>query len=285
MLKKLFKNQLGFTLIEAIISIAIVGIVVAPISAIYFGSLQQSIEAKDKLRASELAQLYIENIKERSYDDFMDIYSAVSGSSITITATDFGGGNYFEGFPNVSYMDDYRVTIEYDQASTDYAEYALTQAAVQFDDFDVTIDIDSSATYGIVATYNNGVNQYFFTDDGTMDITINSSFLLIDSEFNTVNVSSNAIQINCNADITDIAQITFNIKNETSNDSSIYIYRQDDTKVEAIVNSLEGRNYRNYNLNNYSTDVSTGIFIIEVTIEDVMTNEELAHVYATKIYE
>ncbi|MDA3845230.1 MAG: prepilin-type N-terminal cleavage/methylation domain-containing protein [Vallitaleaceae bacterium] len=56
-------NNSGFTLVEAIITIVIVGIIVTPISMVFLGSLQDAIEAKEQLKANQMAQLFVVNIR------------------------------------------------------------------------------------------------------------------------------------------------------------------------------------------------------------------------------
>jgi prepilin-type N-terminal cleavage/methylation domain-containing protein len=58
-------NQAGFTLLEVIISLAILGIVVFPISSIFTGSARQSQKSKERLQANHTAQKYMEFLKSK----------------------------------------------------------------------------------------------------------------------------------------------------------------------------------------------------------------------------
>lgn len=63
----------GFTLIEAVVTVAIVGIVVTPIAMIFQGVLMDTIETKDQLKATQLAQQYVESFRVMSYEDLVAI--------------------------------------------------------------------------------------------------------------------------------------------------------------------------------------------------------------------
>lgn len=58
----------GFTLVEAIVSVAIVGAVITPIAIIFQGSLENSIETRTKLKANQLVQQYVEAVEVMEYD-------------------------------------------------------------------------------------------------------------------------------------------------------------------------------------------------------------------------
>ena len=57
-LHKKINNERGFTLVEAIATIAIFGIVVTPIALVFQNALQSSIETREQLKANQLVQQY-----------------------------------------------------------------------------------------------------------------------------------------------------------------------------------------------------------------------------------
>lgn len=59
-LKQLICGNNGFTLVEAIVTVAIAGVIVVPISIIFQGVLLDTVETKDQLKATQLAQQYTE---------------------------------------------------------------------------------------------------------------------------------------------------------------------------------------------------------------------------------
>lgn len=55
-------NDRGLTLVEIIVSIAILGIIVAPLSSLFVNTVKNNAMAKDKMTASQLAQKTMEKI-------------------------------------------------------------------------------------------------------------------------------------------------------------------------------------------------------------------------------
>ncbi|SMB95012.1 hypothetical protein SAMN00017405_0309 [Desulfonispora thiosulfatigenes DSM 11270] len=56
------KNSQGITLIEIILSLAILGIIIYPISTLFITSINSNIAARDYLTATQLAQKYMEKV-------------------------------------------------------------------------------------------------------------------------------------------------------------------------------------------------------------------------------
>jgi len=70
-----WKSDKGFTLIEAVASIVIVGLVVIPIGTIFSGVLANTMETKEKFQATQIAQQYIEAVKSMSFEEVEKINS------------------------------------------------------------------------------------------------------------------------------------------------------------------------------------------------------------------
>lgn len=60
-----FNNNRGLTLIELIVTLGILGIIITPLSALFINSAKYSRFAEDKLKATSIAQEYMEKIKSQ----------------------------------------------------------------------------------------------------------------------------------------------------------------------------------------------------------------------------
>ena len=96
--KSKLKSQCGFTLIEVIVTVAIIGIVTTPIALIFQGALASSIETRQQLIATQLNQQYVEKIKLMDMNDFNHLDGKVfdeSGYEVSVTLLDLSESDKF----------------------------------------------------------------------------------------------------------------------------------------------------------------------------------------------
>lgn len=86
-IRSFIKNQQGFSLIEAILTVAIVGIAVIPISVVFTQTMGTTVRTRKQLDANELAQEYVEEVRGKSFDDFYDMFPIPSSTSIELDST------------------------------------------------------------------------------------------------------------------------------------------------------------------------------------------------------
>ncbi len=70
-------EESGFTLVEAIVSVAILGMVVTPIALIFQGALVSSIDTRVKFQSNQLAQQYVESVKGMTYETLQELDDAL----------------------------------------------------------------------------------------------------------------------------------------------------------------------------------------------------------------
>ena len=315
-----FIKTSGFTLIEAIVTVAIVGAVITPIALIFQGALVTSIETKDKMRATHLSQQYIEALKVLDFDT---LKSLVIDSDGIVTSSNYTTYD----LPEV--LDDYLVEVDLHYASTDHdgtdAEFNLDNANFKMDtdidsvvvDSDLYILLESSiSSQSTIYSSNNPydatplVKEHEYSgsvnSDRNMLITLadhsNGTVghytitLVQDGETKTVNyvsgVFNHNIIIMCNDEISDVAMVNDTkiiVTNTTADTVNIYVY---ESPLDTIDPDIEVGNGSVSQIRGVAevNPLSHRIYEIEVTIKvdtgtvdglgDVIY-EELSHVVAT----
>lgn len=173
-------NNKGMTLIEIIITLTILGIVVAPLMSMFITSQKVNQESEMKYNAIQLAQKYMEDIKS---DNNLDVSSG-SGYSGT-------GGNYTKTIPNDG---GYRLMIDINE--NDVVELEDVDAVIVPETFDQTVNVDAGGAVEVNAYKNDenirinllggggkikvndgftGVRLYIFKSDTSYDYSISGS--------------------------------------------------------------------------------------------------------------
>ena len=95
-MKKIF-NQRGLTLIEIIVTLAVLGVVVAPLMSMFVTSQKVNVESKKEYEALQLAQKYMEEIK--AMDSLsMSAFSPVDYDVISAEVSRFTGHVSSDGY-------------------------------------------------------------------------------------------------------------------------------------------------------------------------------------------
>lgn len=69
MFRKITKNRNGMTMVELMMAIAIIGIVVVPLTRVLFKSMRSAMSFGDANKAVQLAQDLMEEIKQKKWDE------------------------------------------------------------------------------------------------------------------------------------------------------------------------------------------------------------------------
>lgn len=280
-MKRLWRilNQVnGFSLIEAIITIAIVGIIVVPISMVFTGSLRHATEARELLKVTQLAQLYIENIKAKSDVELMDFFIS--------TPTDVIGERTLEpddvdisGFPIIP--EGYKARLMFDKGDASLSSYSNpTQVAVEIDGVitlypdppgmksrEITIDYDNDHTYASIE------NKITSNDD------------VITTSTQTITNEDYAIKINCgNSDL----DTTITVNNETPTTVKLYIYTNPLSTMDLEVDGINYMKIDNLQEGSTATDKIYAVTVQIIEDNEVGNDDDdevVAEVSATKIDE
>ncbi|QXM05999.1 prepilin-type N-terminal cleavage/methylation domain-containing protein [Crassaminicella indica] len=82
---KFLKDENGLTLIEIIISIAILGIIIVSFSSLFVSTIKNNVSAEEKLIANQLAQKYIEEVIGNIDDYIKDGDTTIHENGMIIT--------------------------------------------------------------------------------------------------------------------------------------------------------------------------------------------------------
>ena len=76
---KQLKRNKGFSLVEVLMAVCILGLVAAPILQMFYSSYSMSLKSKQTLAAADLTQHIMEYISANSFDD----YTSASNAALT----------------------------------------------------------------------------------------------------------------------------------------------------------------------------------------------------------
>lgn len=152
-LHKWFNSEKGFTLIEAVVTVAIVGAVITPIALIFQGALTSSILTRDQLKVTQLTQQYVEALEALEFDDIKTLVDTDGGIVDSSTAVTYGLPPLIDGTTvtvDLHYGDertDNTPDPEYNTAfdTPDYELDPLTGLTLLSLDYDMFLHLDSSA--------------------------------------------------------------------------------------------------------------------------------------------
>lgn len=222
-LYNLMKEDKGFSLIEVIVTIAVIGIVLIPLATFFINTSKYSINTKEQLLANEIAQQYVEGLKAKSYNSFIDFFDG--NTSRTITSDD----GSIEGFSKLP--DGFTVHISYDK--TIMSDYEISE---HVDEVDFTINLNSAFGH---YTINDSDNNQIYSNSENKDINL---YILYDYSGDDIKFSEDnkfknlitsidignikAFKIKCNnirTSNSNKVSTNINIRNKTSD--FIYVYK------------------------------------------------------------
>ncbi|MDW5300401.1 MAG: type II secretion system protein [Sedimentibacter sp.] len=230
-MRKLLNNK-GLTLIEIIITLAVLGIVIAPLMSMFITSQKINTESENEYNAIQLAQKYMEEIKG------MDVLDTDNADGYPyITSEDTYKRNLTE--------DGYDLTISVKKAGMQSGEVGVDNPADLVTEFSTLKIKKESVIYwdGFGTVTNNG--------NGDVDIVI-------------TNADKKNIKVLLNTD----AEI--GITNERSDEVTLYIYNiVGDTTYDCVVDVVKGQVNKIYN--NYTED-EDDIVSFDKTAKNILYN-------------
>ncbi len=274
---RIIKNEKGFTLIEAIVTIAIVGIAFTPIAFIFNSSLMTSIETREQLVANQLAQKYVEEIKAFSINDLNNLVGETTsttkdGYKIEYTINKLAEDYKIDGSATFEY--DYKIeltTVEENKFKLYGASTANPQELIESD----IIYTGDENIREINLIYDMGKVSitHSVSEDNHVDVKLINGISLTNEQLDL---------IECNApNGTTNVKTRINVTNKDSGKITLHVLKVTDDQVNPTINYIEG-NIETVYLN--KTENSTEFDLIYTITVSVKKNEKLLNtVTATKI--
>jgi len=305
----ILQSNKGFSLIEAIVTVAIVGIAMVPISMVFTQTIHTTVDTRKQLEANELAQEYIEAIKAKSLTSLSDLFCT---GAVDID-TDGDGTNdgrakelnasttasEFEAIGLKVLPKNFKATISYNDR-VDLPAYTIADghAPVEVDTI-ITIDSGHSPTIQV----DDGLGTSL--PSGT--VVTNKRVILLQARRNTgklivsyfdtdslsgqsasIDLSKKAIRIVIGNDprtkqLDTIIKVDSNLKERLN----VYIYEDKDNQIKATTEIINGVVSISRNLTKMP-DPDNNHRIVEIGVEIKDTNngdKVLAKLTTTKIDE
>lgn len=293
---KLLQSNKGFSLIEAIVTVVIVGIAMVPISMVFTQTINTTVDTRQQLQANGLAQEYIEAIKSKEFSEFDSLFSGGTSRVLT-SATDFAALG-LEVLPK-----NFKATISY-ATDVDLAAYALPAGKTPVDvdtiiniegGYDPIVDVrngDSSGSINYptaaIASTNRTILIRARRDTNFLEVLYYDGGILKGSGYST-SLSEDAVRIvmgNSGSTVTYVNQLSTIIQVDSNlpRELNVYIYETGANTVNATTEILSGFISFSRNLTEV-TDAERRIVEIQVEIRDTVTDEVLAVLTTTKIDE
>ena len=284
------KSNDGFSLVEAIVSVVILGLAIVPISMVFTQTVHQTVDTRRQLEANELAQYYVEALKSRSFDDYYVLFAGGLENTFNETTN-------MTTYNMADVPENYQVKI-YMETAIDLEAYKLPSInAAEPVDAIITIGSDASRTLEIA----NGIGSLktsFLTSTTTYDRRIE-----VDAEraTNSVDITyyeGTVAQTSYNFGLTDNAirfvmgdtqktgsyDIAININSNVTSELKINIYEGKDDSIHTTTAVESGLVSVSRNLK--TVDPYTHRIVeLRVEVYDTITGDMLASLTGTKIDE
>lgn len=291
------KRTGGFTLIETVISVVILGIAIIPLSTVFTMTIDQTNATRRQLIANEIAQQYIENLKNKDFDAFNDVFDEGTVRLLDDPSEDLSSIG-MESVPS-----NYTVRMSYNR-DVDLEEFALPDIPEgTIVDYDAQLQIPSgydsavyltelvsgnntTTVYPILA-YNHSIREIIITgdrDDNSLSVAYYSDGIVNSNSF-SVPVTSSNIRIDLGDGIEGtLLDTRIIIDSNLIGELKLDIYETGENTVKPIIEVRGGRVSIARNLQ----EVSEGVYrIVEIQVDVIydVTGEVVASVTSTKISE
>ncbi|WP_432665233.1 type II secretion system protein [Wukongibacter baidiensis] len=221
---QVLKENKGITLIEIIVSIAILGIIVTPLGSLFVSSVRNNSFAKEKMIANQVAQSYMEKF-------MADTISYIDPDTNTgyVSDTDSNSGMTVEVAINEFNEED-----SYENSTGQSIEYNYSANASEIDDTNNTLIIESDGTVKLSSKLLSLISSDSIETGINIEMKCNAS---TDKELKVSNESGKRVNI-------------FKVKSSsggkvvTIDTESGEVYTYQNVYDESVVNEKKNRVYK-----------------------------------------
>lgn len=303
-LRKLIKSNKGFSLVEAVISVVILGIAIVPISVVFSTTVSRTTYTRKQHEANVLAQEYMEALKNKDFNEFAEILTPAQPSK-EISNSTLPADMFTMGLQEVP--EGYRIVLTYEdtlESTVDY-DYSLP-VAVGYKPVDAIVTIPSGYDDNVKVTDGDGSsNETIYPDDpggaSYTDRTIRIEADRLTNEFRisyidglvengdtyTVGISSEgAIRFdmgNANVGGT-LYDTTIQVISDVPQELKLYVYEEEDNTVQATLDIVSGFVSTSRNLYSVEAD-QYRIVELKVEVIEELSGEIMASLTSTMINE
>lgn len=222
---RIYKKK-ALTLIEVVISLAILFIIMIPVSTMAIQTIKMNKQAQDKQQATALAQKLMERVK--SLSEFSDV-ELTDGVTLQVGSSPYRIQGEIDGFKVEG-------TIE---AVEDYSkELGVITNQV---DFDATVELPKEDTNGNLYVVKNGIRLPFIVNSKEISIVKETSETKIIFSSGNTTISNDKSAIEIIADKDSSLNYTIKVSNNTNTKLNLYCYKFNDSNAKFNVINEKGK--------------------------------------------
>ncbi|MBK1810492.1 prepilin-type N-terminal cleavage/methylation domain-containing protein [Clostridium sp. YIM B02505] len=238
---KIRNKKKGLTLIEVLVSIAILGIIIAPIGYLGLSAVKNSVEGKEKQQGTYLVQKVLETIKPINATDTANLFNQLSTKfpSFVAVAAPSEGVIYYDSNGNVADAHNYKYRVGVRITAVNHDSANVNGGSV----FNNIITVNS-----IEQMHANG-NEYTINEE-QISLQINFSegqyYIYTEGDNRALwdfpqadFLQNNNIVIDIDGHYTEDSILKIKVENNTDSDFNLYINKPETTQARyTIINSL-----------------------------------------------
>ncbi|SHH46238.1 type IV pilus modification PilV family protein [Tepidibacter thalassicus] len=249
----MIKSNKGLTLVEIIVSLAILGIIIAPLSSLFVSTIKINKDSENRMKADLLAQKYMEEEK----------HSDVTGEkNETISDGDFQINKKVE---------------KYGSYSIQKGEGFNTNCQIEVEIENGKLNFKGDNSNSFELENNKLIQLEIKKDDGSIIVDFKHDSSTIKSYNMTLNEDIN-IKLNCK----ESSKVTFEINALEGVATKVYIVKSIDSNSEIEVINKKGNVYVYRNIYDDSAKRDEETWVYKITITVLKDNEELVKLVGLK---
>lgn len=289
----MIKSNKGLTLVELIVSLAILGIIIMPLSTFFVNTIKINKNSEDRLKANQLAEKYIEKTKfsdsivhennkltiNTSDNDFTIDTTAQHNDSVVTYKKDEGDFVVYKKVETLKQKikeedkekDKYKIDKSEERSITYHGEMKIekdndTQDKIVFED-NTEEYIEENETIKI------DVQKY---SDTEITIAFNNKKKTV----NNIDLSNEDINIklNCNGN----KKINLQVSSLNEPETNVYIINSKDSNNEMIIEKSIGKVYIHKNIYDNTVAKKENNWVYKITIKVQKNNKEITKLVALK---